>query len=250
MTNISTDSVVSEKSTSPLLSSLEDIAAACNRDPQAFERLMKTHYPRIKAMILKNIVGRAEEVEDVTSNVFITAWHRLPTLQNHSEFNVWLAGIARNMAANFRRKSPGPLSLSIKEIQQLENRPSWDRSLQFPDFFAQREEVREIRRVWKSVLMSLKPKLSEIIRLKLVERQSHLAIALKLDIDKETSKIRLYQAVSRMRTALVKSSRILAELKRDSPEQFEKLMNTCSLPLYKSGSVTRTSPPTCPKSPG
>ncbi len=79
-----------------------DVALAQNGDAVAFERLYRTHVPRIHSLARRMAGDQA--AEDLTQDVFIRAWQKLPTFRRESAFGTWLHRLAVNLILT-RRKS-------------------------------------------------------------------------------------------------------------------------------------------------
>jgi RNA polymerase sigma-70 factor (ECF subfamily) len=73
-------------------------------DESAFARLYD-RYGRVVHGVLLARMNR-EDVEDLVQDVFLTAWKRLGDLRDPAAFGAWIAAIARNRAADARRRAP------------------------------------------------------------------------------------------------------------------------------------------------
>lgn len=86
------------------------VAAACEGDEGAFERL----YERFGRMVHGILLARVPygEVEDLVQDVFLSAWQRLDGLRDAAAFGGWLAMIARNRATDFHRRAVDSVPLT------------------------------------------------------------------------------------------------------------------------------------------
>lgn len=75
------------------------VARAREGDPAAFEALVRTHQQRIFGLALRMMRNRAE-AEDITQEVFLTAWRRLPALREDDAFAGWLYRSATRRCLN------------------------------------------------------------------------------------------------------------------------------------------------------
>lgn len=76
-----------------------DATLAASGDAQAFERLYRRHVARIHTLV-RRMLG--EESDDVTQEVLIRAWRKLPTFRGESAFGTWLHRLAVNLILNHR----------------------------------------------------------------------------------------------------------------------------------------------------
>ena len=80
-----------------------DNAADMDRSAAAFSELFAENVTPIWAYVRRRVGGFAD-ADDVTAEVFTTAWRRRQDWpRKPSERRMWLFGIARNMVANHRR---------------------------------------------------------------------------------------------------------------------------------------------------
>ncbi len=82
------------------------VARARDRDVGAFEALVRRYGRRIYGLCLR-MCGASGEAEDVTQEVFLTAWRRLPEIETDAAFGGWLYRTATNRCLNvLRRRRP------------------------------------------------------------------------------------------------------------------------------------------------
>jgi RNA polymerase sigma-70 factor (ECF subfamily) len=80
------------------------IAALRERDERAWNALFESEMPAIYRYVLGR-TGRAQEAEDLTSEVFAEAWEHAHTLRDQGSLpRAWLFGIARNLVNSRRRR--------------------------------------------------------------------------------------------------------------------------------------------------
>ena len=80
----------------------ELVARAGRGDTGAFERLYRTHAPRVHALC-RRLAGHPERAEDLTQEVFLRAWQRLDSFGGRSAFYSWLYRLAVNTAIDQHR---------------------------------------------------------------------------------------------------------------------------------------------------
>lgn len=79
------------------------IRAAQQRDPAAFAALVRRHQLRVRGFLAVRL-RHHHDVEDLTQEVFITAFRRIGQCQAEGTLAPWLLRIAANLLANHRRK--------------------------------------------------------------------------------------------------------------------------------------------------
>ena len=86
------------------------VARARDGDTHAFEALVRLYQRPIYRLAVR-MLGDAGEAEDVTQEVFVTAWRRLPEVQEDKAIRAWLYRIATNRCLNIlrSRKPTAPL---------------------------------------------------------------------------------------------------------------------------------------------
>jgi len=82
-----------------------DVALAAGGDRQAFERLYRTHANRVFS-ICARMSGSRTRGEELTQDVFVRTWEKLPQFRGESAFSTWLHRLAVNVVLN-ARKSEG-----------------------------------------------------------------------------------------------------------------------------------------------
>ncbi len=82
------------------------VVRAQEGDPAAFETLVKRHQRRIYQFALR-MTASIGDAEDITQEVLLTAWRRLPTIREEAAFVSWLFRIAVNTCLNLlQRRHP------------------------------------------------------------------------------------------------------------------------------------------------
>jgi RNA polymerase sigma-70 factor (ECF subfamily) len=86
------------------------VARARDGDTRAFEALVRRYQGPIYRLAVR-MLNDAGEAEDVTQEVFVTAWRRLPGIQEAKAVRAWLYRIATNRCLNIlrARKLTAPL---------------------------------------------------------------------------------------------------------------------------------------------
>ena len=79
-----------------------DVARAAAGDRQAFERVYRTHVNRVFSICVR-MCGQRDRAEDLTQDVFVRVWEKLPTFRGESAFTTWLHRLAVNVVLNDRK---------------------------------------------------------------------------------------------------------------------------------------------------
>jgi len=80
----------------------ELVRRAQTGDTDAFGRLYRLHVGRVYALCLR-IEGDAARADELTQDVFVRAWERLPGFRGESAFGTWLHRLAVNVVLADRR---------------------------------------------------------------------------------------------------------------------------------------------------
>src|SRR6266478_3214969 len=87
------------------------VRAAQAGDVASFELLYAKYSPVVHSILLGRLPPA--DADDVTQNVFITAYTKLNSLREPAAFAGWIARTARNAAEDHRRRSDDWLQLDI-----------------------------------------------------------------------------------------------------------------------------------------
>jgi RNA polymerase sigma-70 factor (ECF subfamily) len=79
-----------------------DVALAAGGDRLAFERLYRTHANRVFSLCARMSGSRARG-EELTQDVFVRTWQKLPQFRGESAFSTWLHRLAVNVVLNARK---------------------------------------------------------------------------------------------------------------------------------------------------
>lgn len=167
----------------------EELVALAQRDPEVFGLLYERYAGPIEGFIRTRVNGNHALAQDLTSQVFTSAFAALPHYQN-GPFRGWLYQIARNaIIDDHRRRRP------VTPIDGAGELPSPDRSL---DDHVVAEDARHNLH---DALRQLKPNLQEVVRLRL-HGLSNPEIGERLGMSEEAVKSAQYRAFDKLRTHL------------------------------------------------
>ena len=79
-----------------------DVALAASGDRRAFERLYRNHVNRVMS-ICTRMCGSRVKGEELTQDVFVRAWEKLPQFRGDAQFSTWIHRVAVNIALTDRK---------------------------------------------------------------------------------------------------------------------------------------------------
>lgn len=148
-------------------------------DPVAFEQLYRGHVDRIHSLARRMIDGGS--ADDLTQEVFIRAWKKLPSFRGDSSFGTWLYRLAINWILSrrrtIRREAERQASLPRGPELVRTTRPRPDHGIDL-----------------ERALETLPDGAREVFVLHDVEGYRHAEVAELLDISVGTSKSQLHRA--------------------------------------------------------
>lgn len=156
------------------------VGAARAGDRGAFGRLFRRCAPLVHGVLL----ARAPpcDVEDLMQDVFVTALEKIGSLRDDEAFGGWLCAIARNRAADHRRRRP-----PLDDLPEDVGRPDADRA--------------EAERVLAAI-RALPEAYREPLILRLVEGMSGPEIAAQTGLTPESVRVNLHRGMKQLRERL------------------------------------------------
>jgi len=79
-----------------------DVALAAAGNREAFERLYRLHANRVYSLCTR-MSGSRTKGEELTQDVFVRTWEKLPQFRGESAFSTWLHRLAVNVVLNARK---------------------------------------------------------------------------------------------------------------------------------------------------
>jgi RNA polymerase sigma-70 factor, ECF subfamily len=107
------------------MSDSTDAALAAEGDFQAFERLYRRYLSRIYSLCTR-LSGSPTNGEELTEEVFVSAWEKLPQFRGESAFATWLHRLATNVVLN-GRDVDGGAATSVEQDEKLDLAQAIDR---------------------------------------------------------------------------------------------------------------------------
>jgi RNA polymerase sigma-70 factor (ECF subfamily) len=188
------------KQTIALMRQLDDsilINLITQKDEAALGELYD-RYHRLVYSIALHVVGRPEDAEEITLDVFTSVWQKAGTYQSErARFTTWLTRMARNRAIDVLRREgvrPMKLSLSWAQVSPVAAAES-ERPEAAAHLAMQKEKVRR-------AMASLPEAQQEVLALAYFKGYSHSEIARELDIPLGTAKARIRAGMEKLRGSL------------------------------------------------
>ncbi len=91
------------------ISDIDCIVRVLGGEADSFGPIVERYSARVYALVAR-IVGPTAEAEDITQEVFVTAWRKLDGFGRRSQFSTWLYRIAYNTAISALRRRRLPES--------------------------------------------------------------------------------------------------------------------------------------------
>lgn len=158
---------------------VEWVRAAKTGDAAAFQRLYRRYWSVVRAIVLAHVGW--QEADDISQDVFLTAWQRLEQLEDPARFPAWLSTCARNRCHNHRRGKP---TLA----------PMPERGAPMPPVSEAREVLRAIQQ--------LSPAYRETLVMRLVEGMSGPEIAQQTGLTPRSVRVNLHRGMAKLKAIL------------------------------------------------
>lgn len=152
---------------------------------ELFEKIILAYQNRIYCYILK-MIANSHIAEELTQDVFLTAYTKLNIYQNNDAFKAWLYKIARNKTLNFiKRKNFQSFFICSQRVEDLYYEESFDDT-----YFDEKVEYALIR---------LKPQEKNLLILKSVEELTYKELAVIYNTNQSTIRKRYERAKKKFR---------------------------------------------------
>jgi RNA polymerase sigma-70 factor (ECF subfamily) len=161
-----------------------------------------TLYDHYHAMIYRFVlikVGRREEAEDITHQVFLSAWQKVKTYKQRGyPFSSWLYQIARNQVIDHYRAKKNDISLEKADPE------SFAISVDHNADIAKKMQLETVR----AAVAKLKPDHQDVIILRFVEDMSLKETSAALGKSEGAVKLIQHRAIRELKTILADESSI------------------------------------------
>jgi RNA polymerase sigma-70 factor, ECF subfamily len=154
-------------------------------DQTAWNEIVRLHWRKVFNLAYK-FVGRHDEAEDLTQDIFLRIFKALHTFDRRANFQTWLISISRNLCIDHYRSMRKERETMARDVDASNLSPvSQERG---PD---RQMEATDLKALVKQALEALAPNLREAVVLRDLQDFSYLEIAEKLHLPEGTVKSRI-----------------------------------------------------------
>ena len=173
-----------DQSTASVTSS-ELVERCLQGDEEAWAAIVQQHRRKVFNIAYK-FVGRHDEAEDLTQEIFLRIFKALHTFDRRANFQTWLISISRNLCIDHYRSRRKERETIARDIDASTLTPaSTERGP-----FSQLEQA-DVKQLIKLALAELPPTLREAVVLRDLQEFSYLEIADRLHLPEGTVKSRI-----------------------------------------------------------
>ncbi len=173
---------------------------------KSFELIFKTYYKRL-CTFAYDYTRQKETAEDIVKDFFVGLWNNRQNISISTSLSGYLFRSVRNACINYIQRDMGRNRiLSLEELSRLNIKIKEPFSENYPsgNILAKELENKIFTEIDK-----LPPNCREIFMLSRFEGLSHKNIAEKLNFSENTVKVQIYNALKRLREAIVITNFIL-----------------------------------------
>jgi RNA polymerase sigma-70 factor (ECF subfamily) len=183
------------------------IESCLKGDQAAWNQIVRMHWRKVFNLAYK-FVGRHDEAEDLTQDIFLKIFKALHTFDRRANFQTWLISISRNLCIDHYRSVRKERETMARDVDSADLMPvSRERSPH-----AELEQL-DLRHLIRQALAELPPALKEAVVLRDLQEFSYQEIADKLGLPEGTVKSR----INRGRLELARQLRRL-QSRRPAPQ--------------------------------
>jgi RNA polymerase sigma-70 factor, ECF subfamily len=181
---------------------MDEIIQRClNGDQSAWEQIVRLHWRRVFNIAYK-FVGKHDQAEDLTQDVFLKLFKSLDTFDRRANFQTWLVSVSRNLCIDHYRSVRKERETMNREVEVADLAPVAPTRSAYAAL-EQRDRV-ELLRI---ALDKLAPTLRTAVMLRDIQELSYQEIADRLRLPEGTVKSR----INRGRTELARQIQKLRE---------------------------------------
>lgn len=176
-------------STDPPVAAAPNMDALIERcltgDQVAWDQIVRQHWRKVFNLAYK-FVGRHDEAEDLTQDIFLKIFKALRTFDRRANFQTWLISISRNLCIDHYRSVRKERETMARDVDASELSPvSRERSP-----LSQLEQV-DLKQIIRTALAELPPALRQAVVLRDLQEFSYQEIADQLGLPEGTVKSRI-----------------------------------------------------------
>lgn len=100
-----------------------DAVLAAKGDRAAFERLYRAHTQRVFSVCMR-MVSDSTKAEELTQDVFVRVWQKLPTFRGDAQVSTWLHRVAVNVVLTSRKSDNAGKNRAVSDDDAIELTPA------------------------------------------------------------------------------------------------------------------------------
>lgn len=167
---------------------------AASGDRKAFERLYRAHVNRVFSLCTR-MCGSKVKGEELTQDVFVRAWEKLPQFRGDSQFSTWIHRVAVNIVLTERKNEARNRRRIVEDEPERGDTPLQKASI--TPGYGDRMDI-------TAAMETLPPGAKQIFILHDIEGYKHEEIADMCGITAGGSKAQLHRARLLLREALTR----------------------------------------------
>ena len=165
---------------------IDTLIDACLRgDQEAWETIVQ-RYRRKVFNVAYQFVGRHDEAEDLTQDIFVKIFRALHTFDRRANFQTWLISISRNLCIDHYRSVRKERETVDRHVDMADLTPV----SRGPDAFMRLDQF-DRRELLRQAFRALPPTLRSAVALRDLQELSYQEIAARLDLPEGTVKSRI-----------------------------------------------------------
>ena len=165
---------------------LDELIDRClGGDQAAWAEVVRLHWRKVFNLAYK-FVGRHDEAEDLTQDIFLKVFRALHTFDRRANFQTWLISISRNLLIDHYRSLRKERETVARDIDASTLSPVSRGRSPYSE-----AEHGDLRRLIRAALAELPPMLREAVVLRDLQEFSYQEIAAQLHLPEGTVKSRI-----------------------------------------------------------
>jgi RNA polymerase sigma-70 factor, ECF subfamily len=179
---------------------IDEIIQRClGGDQAAWESIVRQHWRKVFNIAYK-FVGKHDEAEDLTQDVFLKIFKSLNTFDRRANFQTWLISVSRNLCIDHYRSVRKERETINRDVDPGDLSPASTTASPYAQI-----ELRDRVTLLRLALDKLAPTLRTAVMMRDIQEMSYQEIADKLSLPEGTVKSR----INRGRTELARQIQIL-----------------------------------------
>ena len=165
---------------------IELLIQRCLRgDQAAWERIVRLHWRRVFNVAYK-FVGKHDEAEDLTQDIFLKVFKSLETFDRRANFQTWLISVSRNLCIDHYRSVRKERESIDRDVDPGDLAPVAHTTSPYQSL-----EQRDRAQLRRRGLAELAPSLKQAVMMRDLQELSYQEIADKLGLPEGTVKSRI-----------------------------------------------------------